>query len=54
MLVSSVDNKLKEIASTVERKGYDVSPSLSNDCVRLSKTFKLLPEEKTYCFDIFY
>src|SRR5205814_3078364 len=50
MPVSSVDIKLKEVASTIERKGFDVAPSRRNACVRLSKTLKWLPKEKMYCF----
>src|SRR5260370_37631778 len=50
MLVSSVDIKLTEVASTAAKLEIEATPSRKNACTRLSKTLKRLPKEKTYCF----
>src|SRR5260370_28979036 len=49
MLVSSVDIKLTEVASTAAKLDIEATPSRKNACTRLSKTLKRLPKEKTYC-----
>src|SRR5438876_1279999 len=49
MLVSSVDIKLTELASTADKLDIEATPTRKNACTRLSKTLKRLPKEKTYC-----